>query len=189
MEYRKLLDIMAVLEKLKCSTRHSWTSTMRRESVAEHCWRLSMLAWFMHDEFPETDIGRVMLMCLAHDIGEVFTGDIPAFYKTDGDDDAEARAVEKFVDSLPEPYCSELRGVFREIAEGQTEEAKLFLALDNMEAVIQHNEAPIDTWLHLEYTVNLDYGEKRAAFSDWLAGLRAVIKNDSIEKIKTEGHK
>ena len=44
MEPKEFLAFLARLEKLKCNTRHSWTSSGRHESVAEHSWRLAMLA-------------------------------------------------------------------------------------------------------------------------------------------------
>ena len=68
---------MAVAERLKCSLRHSWTSSGRQESVAEHSWRLALLAALVSDEFPGLDREKLLLLCLFHDIGEAFTGDIP----------------------------------------------------------------------------------------------------------------
>ena len=44
-------NFLAVAEKLKCNTRHSWTSTGRRASVAEHSWRLALMAYLVRDEF------------------------------------------------------------------------------------------------------------------------------------------
>ena len=76
---------MSVAEKLKNNTSHSWTSSGRQESVAEHCWRLSLMAYLIKDEFHEADINKVILMCICHDLGEAITGDIPAFNKNDGD--------------------------------------------------------------------------------------------------------
>lgn len=46
------------------------------ESVAEHSWRISLMAYFVSDEFPEADLLKIMKMCLIHDMGEAFTGDI-----------------------------------------------------------------------------------------------------------------
>ena len=80
MEPRELINFMAIAERLKCNTRHSWTSTYRHESVAEHSWRLTLLAYFVQDEFPEADMNKVIQMCILHDLGEAITGDIPAFY-------------------------------------------------------------------------------------------------------------
>ena len=79
MDPRRLIEIMSVAEKLKNNTRHSWTSSNRQESVAEHSWRLSLMAYFVKDEFPEADISKVILMCIFHDLGEAITGDIPSF--------------------------------------------------------------------------------------------------------------
>ena len=73
------LSILSVAERLKCNTRHSWTSSGRHESVAEHSWRLALMAMLAADEFPDLDMDRVIRMCIIHDLGEAFTGDIPAF--------------------------------------------------------------------------------------------------------------
>lgn len=183
MEIRAYLNLMHTVEKLKCEPRHSWTSTGRRESVAEHTWRLALMAYFIKDEFPEANAEKVILMCLCHDLGETFTGDIPAFQKTDADGAAEDAAVNAWLKSLPAPYCAELTGLFAEMAAQETLEAKLYKALDKMEALIQHNEADIKTWIPLEYELNFTYGSEAVAFSEYLTQLRAEINRDCAEKI------
>ena len=132
MEDRTLLDFLAQAEKLKCNTRHSWTSSDRHESVAEHSWRLVLMAYLMKDEFPDTDIAKVMLMCAVHDLGEAVTGDIPAFEKTKADEQVEEKAVAGLFDTLPEPYHTELTQLFAEMEERKTPEAKLYKALDKL---------------------------------------------------------
>ena len=47
MNLEKYFEIMHLTEKLKNNTRHSWLSSGRRESVAEHCYRLTLMAYFM----------------------------------------------------------------------------------------------------------------------------------------------
>lgn len=89
MEPRKLIEAMAVAERLKNNTRHSYTTTGRKESVAEHSWRLILLAYFVSDEFKDIDLVKLMKMCLIHDLGEAFTGDIPSFLKNDDDEERE----------------------------------------------------------------------------------------------------
>ena len=78
---QEVLEILHVAERLKCNTRHCDTSTGRRESVAEHSWRLCLFAMLLEQEpeFRSLDTDRVLRMCLIHDLGEAFTGDIPAF--------------------------------------------------------------------------------------------------------------
>ena len=60
MNIKKFIEIMSVAEKLKNNTRHSRTSSNRHESVAEHSWRLSLMAYLVKDEFPDVDINTTM---------------------------------------------------------------------------------------------------------------------------------
>lgn len=186
MDYRTLLNFMAVAEKLKCNTRHSWTSSGRQESVAEHTFRLMVFAWLIQDELPECDMERVMQMCLFHDIGEAVTGDIPCFEKEEEDRRKESRAIDEIAALLPEPYSCELRHCIEELEENQTPEAKVVHALDKMEALIQHNEASLDTWLPLEYDLQMTYGQEQAIAHPYLQGLRKTIEGDSRRKIEEE---
>ena len=184
MDINRYMELLDRAEKLKNNTRHSWTSSGRHESVAEHSWRLAFMAYFMKDEFPDVDINKVILMCMMHDFGEAFTGDIPAFDKTSDDENTEENVIKEWIDSLPEPYSAELAELFAEMKERKTTEAKLYKALDKMEAVIQHNEADISTWLPLEYDLQLTYGEKETAFSDATRNLKKRANEDSLAKMK-----
>lgn len=85
MKPEELLSVLHTANRLKDTTRHCWTPGNRHESVADHSWRLALTAFFLRDEFPETDMDKVIKMCLIHDLGECFTGDIPSFLKTDAD--------------------------------------------------------------------------------------------------------
>lgn len=189
MDPRQYIQFLNTIEKLKCHTRHSWTSSGRHESVAEHSWRLSVMALLCADEYPTLDIQKVIKMCLIHDFGEALTGDIPSFYKTDADEAKEDHAIEKILSMLPEDTSAELALLFAEMEALETPEAKLFKALDNMEAVVSHNEAPISTWIPLEYTENLIYGQENAEWSEWTKALRDVLRGDSLEKIGRESQK
>lgn len=183
METREFLDLMHLAERLKNNTRHSWTSTGRHESVAEHSWRLTVMAFFVRDEFPQADMDRVIRMCIFHDMGEAFTGDIPAFEKHESHETRERQCVEDWIASLPQPYGGDLKDLFREMEEQQTLEAKIYKALDKMEALISHNEADISTWLPLEYELNLTYGKDQVQFSEYMKKLREEINQDTRDKI------
>lgn len=184
MEIKRLLETLHLAENLKNNTRHSWTSKGRQESVAEHSWRLTLLVCLVADEFPQADMNRVIKMCVFHDMGEAFTGDIPSFLKTKQDEERETRCIREWLASLPEPYCSELKGLFDELEAHETLEAKIYKALDNLEAVISHNEADISTWLDNEYGLNLSYGFDNAAFSPYLTELREAVKQETLRKIE-----
>lgn len=195
MDARIFIEFMKVMEHMKDNTRHSWTSGGRRESVAEHSWRTALMALMVKDEFPEADIDRVIRMCLLHDIGEAVTGDIPTFDKTDADEAEERRSLQCLVDSLPAPWPEDLTALFDEMEAMETLEAKIYKALDRMEAILQHNEADISTWLPLEYQLNLTYGDDQVQFSEYMKALRAEMRADTLRKIaentqipQEEGH-
>lgn len=184
MEARKLLDALHVAEKLKDETRHCTTTKGAPENVASHSWRMALMAYFMTDEFPALDMDKVIKMCLIHDLGECFTGDIPTFLKSASDEKKEDTALFDWVASLPAPYNTELAALYTEMGALQTDEAKLYKALDKLEAVIQHNESDIRSWEPLEYDLNRTYAYDAVAFSPYLTKLREAVREDTEEKIK-----
>ena len=187
MDCRKLIDFLGVIEKLKCNTRHSWTSSGRVESVAEHSFRLAVLAMLCQDEYPHLDMNRVIRMCLVHDFGEALTGDIPAFLKTEQHERQEERAIASLLSDLPSEARAELTSLFDEMQAMESDEAKLYKALDKIETLISHNEADLTTWLPREYEENLVYGKENCAWSSWTALLHKTVTDDSIAKIAREG--
>ncbi len=190
MDARALIDFLRVMERLKDAPRHCWTTGGRRESVAEHSWRVALMAMLMADEFQEADMDKVIRMCLIHDIGEAITGDIPTFLKTDADRVVEGKEVDALIGNLPAPWPQTLGALFEEMDAQQTIEAKIYKALDRMEAIQSHNESDVATWLPLEYELNLTYGESNAAFHPYLKALRAEMRKETeamIEDAKARG--
>ena len=183
MEARKLLEVLDVAERLKDTTRHCYTKNGRHESVAEHSWRLCLMAYLVKDEFNDLDMDKVIRMCIWHDMGEAITGDIPAFYKNMSDEAKEEAVFRELLNSLPEPLKSETLALFEEMTALATPEAKLYKALDKMETLIQHNEADIATWLPLEYEMNLTYGSEEVKFSEYMMRLKEVIDGQTRKKI------
>ena len=187
MDARALIDALTVAEKLKDTMRHCYTKNGRRESVAEHCWMMTLAAFWMKDEFPEADMDRVLKMCLIHDLGEAFTGDVPAFEKTASNEQEEKRLLYGWVASLPGGIAREMMSLYDEMEKRETLEAKIYKAVDGLEAVIQHNISDISTWLPLEYELNLTYADDKVAFSEYLRALREEIRKDTLAKIDAAG--
>lgn len=187
MEPRKLLDVLGVAERLKDATRHCYTSGGRHESVAEHCWRAALMAYFLKDEFPEADMNKVITMCLIHDLGEAFTGDIPTFDKTRADEEREEKLLYDWVKTLPGQYAEKMLTLYEEMSALETVEAKLYKAIDGMEAVLAHNESDIATWIPYEYELNKTYAADKTAFSPYLQEVRKLLREDTERKIETEG--
>ena len=186
MNARELLDILHIAERLKDTPRHCTTSNRRTESVAEHCWRVSLAAMLLRPDFPDADMDKVVRMCLIHDLGECFTGDIPTFLKTDADRCTEDSLLRQWVRSLPQETAEELTALFDELEAQVTTEAKICKAIDKLEALIQHNESTLDTWSENEYALNQTYAFDTVTFSEKLTELRKEILADTLKKIAKE---
>ena len=184
MEPRKLLEVLHTAERLKDATRHCETSGGRRESVAEHSWRMTLMAYLVSDEFPDADMAKVIKMCLIHDLGEAFTGDIPVFLKTAEDRAREDELLLEWTAELPEPFASEMTALYAEMEERRTLEARIYKAMDCLEAVIQHNESDLSTWEPNEYALQRNYAWDRVGFSEYLLKLRQAVLEDTEKKIK-----
>ena len=156
-------------------------SAERKPSLANSHERIDI------SKIPRLDMDKVLQMCLIHDLGECFTGDIPSFLKTDADTTREDSLLAQWVSSLPAPYCTEMAALYAEMDALETDEARLYKALDKLEAVIQHNEAPISTWLPREYALNLTYADENVAFSPYLTALREAVRDETKAKIDANG--
>ncbi|NTU77732.1 MAG: HD domain-containing protein [Alphaproteobacteria bacterium] len=184
MKQRELLDFLRRLECLKTNGRHSTTVGGITETVAAHSWRLAVLALLIAPEFPELDGNKLIRMCLIHDFGEAITGDIPSFLKTKEHEATEDNAVQTLLSTLPEPQRGSLGTLFAEMDAHESTEARLYKALDKLEAVIQHNESDISTWLPLEYELQQTYAVENASEFPYLKELRALMLEDTLKKIE-----
>lgn len=179
------LEIITRAAKLKTVNRHCYTEEGRLESVADHSWRVALMAMLLEgeEEFAKTDMHKVIKMCLIHDLGETFTGDIPTFRKTQEDTDKEIGLYEDWLESFPEPQRSEWKDLITEMKARRTPEAKLYKAIDQIEAVIAHDESDLATWLPLEYDLQLTYGQENMKFSSFMKEFRKLVDDYTRSKI------
>ena len=185
MRPEELLEILQQAGKLKTTYRHCYTEGDRRESTADHSWRIALMAMLLEDveEFHDIDFPRVIRMCLIHDLGETITGDIPVFMKTDNNEKTEAQLLDDWVRSFPAETAGKWLALYEEMEKLETREAKLYKALDKLEAVISHNESDISTWLPLEYDLQLTHGRDNVRFSPYLQQLKQAVDDWTLRKI------
>ncbi|MBQ9613878.1 MAG: HD domain-containing protein [Lachnospiraceae bacterium] len=185
MKAEQFLSIVKQAGRLKTTPRHCWTEADRRESVADHSWRIALMAMLLsgEPEFADTDMDRVIRMCLIHDLGEAFTGDIPTFEKSNNDEEKEEDLFLSWVKSFDKPQQSEWLDLLAEMKELKTREARTYKAMDKLEALISHNESDLSTWLPLEYDLQLTYGQENMKFSPYLTELRKCIDAWTRRKI------
>ncbi len=189
MTENKICGLKSFLEtagNLKRNLRHAWQADGRRESVAEHCCRLAVMAVTLREE-QGIDYCKVLKMCVLHDLGEAITGDIPSFLKKEEDEDKEFTLIcEFFRGKLPRDRAEEFCLLFEEMAKLSTKEARYFKALDKLEAVMQHNEGGTSSWLPLEYELQMSYGREECAEFPELAALRAEVAADTEKLIAAQ---
>ena len=180
-----ILEFLRATERLKVVTRSAYTSAGNPESVAEHSWRLCLMALVLRDEFPEVDIGRLLAMCVVHDLGEAIGGDVPApeQARRRALDPAATKAAQEREDlltllaPLPVSVRQTITSLWDEYEAATTPEARAAKALDKLETILQHTQGanPAD----FDYRFNLGYGR---AFTDGhpaVVRLRAVLDRET----------
>ena len=135
------------VEGMKSVLREAWTSSGRRESTAEHSWRLALLAGLLAPSF-HVDLSKTLMMCLIHDLGELYMGDISAVSNPDKKAKhlAEEHDVRRILSFLPEAQQEALMALWREYNDENTEEAKLVKALDKAETIIPVSYTHLDVY-------------------------------------------
>ena len=180
----KVIRFIKEIENLKSVTRTAWTKTGRRESTAEHSWRLAMLLMVLREDFKDLDIDKAIKMSLVHDLGELYDGDISAKLQNDNDNkaDMEEKAMRRMLTILPENLAENIYDLWKEYNECSTKEAKLVKAMDKLETIVQHNQGnnPED----FDYEFNLQYGKQYFMDNEILEYMRYIIDEDTKESIK-----
>ena len=184
-----ILSFLHAAEGLKRELRHSWLSDGRHESVAEHTWRMALMAMVLQPEVnPALDLGRVLKMIIVHDMGEIYAGDYQVYGKPvpENKHELEATALEKLLVLLPSYTKTEIQSLWLEFEERSSEAAVFAVALDKLEVIIQHNEADTATYLEGEGEFNLSYADGNVAHSDTLKQFRELLREETKKKISSK---
>jgi putative hydrolase of HD superfamily len=170
-----VLRFLREAERLKTVTRSGWTSEGKPESVAEHSWRLGLMAMVLYGREPGVDIGRLLRICLVHDLGEALGGDVPAPLQQTGAPKAgqERADLLTLIAPLPRDLRHDIVELWDEYEAAATVEARLAKGLDKLETILQHTQGlnPAD----FDYAFNLRYGRQYTAGHPLLEALRARL--------------
>jgi putative hydrolase of HD superfamily len=177
-----VLAFLRAAERLKTVTRSGWTSTGQPESVAEHTWRLCLMAMLLYDRTDGIDLARLLKMCLVHDLGEAIGGDIPAPAQSAGTSKAgrERADLLQLVDPLPSAMQVDIIALWDEYEAASSPEARLAKGLDKLETILQHTQGknPAD----FDYAFNLAYGQQYTAADPVLAALRERLDRETARR-------
>ena len=173
------LAFLRATERLKVSYRSGFTSDGQRESVAEHTWRICMMAVVLAPHFPEMDIARLLKICIVHDLGEVIGGDVPAQARRAMVSPGASKAAAERADlltlraPLPQSVAAEITALWHDYEAAETPAARLAKALGKLETSMQHTqgEPPAD----FDYRFNLGYGRMYTAGHPAIVDLRRLL--------------
>jgi len=184
-DFPGVLDFLRAAERLKSTTRTGYTSAGQQESVAEHTWRLCLMALVLRPAFPEIDFAKLVKICIIHDLGEAIHGDVSAPEQARraaagtlaGKAEQERRDLLELLGPLPVAVRDEITALWDEYEAAESPEAKLAKGLDKLETIMQHNQGlnPAD----FDYRFNLDYGRKHTADNPIIAELRAMLDRET----------
>ncbi|NCA82780.1 MAG: HD domain-containing protein [Opitutae bacterium] len=136
-----IIEVFFEFNHLKALYRQGWLRhgipKEQCETVAEHSLGVALLALFLADaQFPELDKGRLILMGLLHDFGEIYAGDIiPGKMSLADKHVLERESVERVFSKLAKG--KDYLAVWEEFEEGKTPEARLMKEIDRLEMGLQ----------------------------------------------------
>ena len=176
------LNFLREAERLKDTLRSAYTTSGRTESVAEHTWRLTLLAITFADELPDLDLLKMLKICILHDLGEAVDGDIPAPLQSSATSKSEKERNDflSLVEPLPNEVKSEFVSLWDEYEDGESPEARAAKALDKLETILQHNQGlnPKD----FDYEFNLEYGRAQTNRVPIAATIRDLLDVETKTK-------
>ena len=113
----------------------------RRENDAEHSWHIAVMAMLFSEYASEpVDIGRVVQMCVVHDLVEIEAGDTFAYDTAGNEDKAEREkiAADKLFSKLPDDQGKMIRSLWEEFDAMETPDAKYAACMDRLQPFL-HN--------------------------------------------------
>lgn len=186
----KIFNFLDKIENLKSTVRYIYTKSGRQESVAEHSWRLALMAFILAQELKlKINILRATEMALVHDLPEAITGDIDAVQIAEGKvlkrdkQRREKKAMGKIANLLPSKVGEEIYNLWQEYEESKTAEARFIKALDKIETLTQLSESGYKTYDKPEFIAN--YADQAVKKFSELVPILKIIK----EKLKKEFQK
>jgi putative hydrolase of HD superfamily len=134
----RVANFLFEMGMLKRTPRTGWQFLgSGEESVAEHVFRASMIAYVLARLAGDVDADRVVRMALFHDLPEGRTGDLNYMAQKYVQVD-EARAAADMTRGLP--FGPEILALIEEFASQSTQEALLVKDADNLEMLLQLKE-------------------------------------------------
>ena len=144
------LKFTAEIDKMTSVYRRTMLiSGIRNENDAEHSWHIAVMAMLLTEYAAEpVDIGRVVRMCVVHDLVEIEAGDTFAYDDQGniGKAERERIAADKLFSRLPEDQGSMIHGLWEEFDAMETPDAKYAACVDRLQPFLHNVLTDGHTW-------------------------------------------
>lgn len=181
-----IIDFLQSASALKDTLRTGRTASGRRESTADHSWRLCLLAMLLADDLEGIDLLRLLQLCVVHDLAEAVTGDVPAPCQAaaDGRKEREREALRQLCAPLPQELRQRIEGLCADYDAGCSPESLIAKGFDKIETMLQHlvgaNPPGFD------YGFNLTYGRPITDRHPLLRQIRSSLDAKMQRRIEAE---
>jgi putative hydrolase of HD superfamily len=186
-DIEKIFVFLQSIEKLKTTLRYNQTTSGRKESSAEHSWRLAVTAMITAQELRlDINSDHAIKIALVHDLAEAITGDIDAIQVAEGKfskadkKQGEQAAIAQLMSALPPTTAKEIGNLWHEYDQCTTREAKFIKALDKIETLTQLVESGYKTYDKPEFIPN--YADRAVKEFPELLPMLKILKH----KLKQE---
>lgn len=190
---RRQVSFVLELDRAKqVLRRNRLADASRCENDAEHMWHAALAALVLaeHAAGP-VDVGRVVLLCLVHDVVEIDAGDTFLYDEAAHADkaDREQRAAARLFGMLPPDQGRFLQHLWAEFDAAETAEARLAASVDRILPLMLNRASGGATWT--EHAVTAPQvqaaNERVAAGSPALWRLARGIIDSAVERGFLEG--
>ncbi|EJK70439.1 hypothetical protein THAOC_08204 [Thalassiosira oceanica] len=142
---KRAVDFLTLTRSLKTTKRTGWVmcGVQNPESIADHMYRMSLMAMIASFSNGRLDCSRCIKLALIHDLAEAKVGDITPHCGVSDEDKhrMELNTMESISRMLGQSMGGdEMLELWKEYEEGTTEEARLLKDLDKIEMILQAQE-------------------------------------------------
>lgn len=185
----RLLLFSAEIDRMTAIARRTMLiDKSRRENDAEHSWHIAVMAMLFAEYASEpVDPGRVVQMCVVHDLVEIIAGDTFAYDVQGNADKAEREkaAADQLFAELPEDQGQMLRSLWEEFDAMETADARYAACMDRLQPFLHNTLTDGHTWA--------EGGTDRAAVEKRMAVVKEFLPevyewvSDNIEEAVRKG--
>lgn len=185
-----IFNFLKEAEKLKSALRYNTTTGGRKESAADHSWRLAVMVFVMADELKlKINTERAIKIALMHDLAEAITGDIDAIRIAEGKFSKEEKhrleteAIEKIKNTLPDELGKEIYDLWNEYENCSTKEGEFVKGVDKLETLTQLAESGYKTYDKPDFIA--EYANKAIkefpVIKDFLLAVKEKLKDEFVK--------